>query len=233
MPRTRRSSRQTARLVDARDRSEHALDSAARPATGPDPDCARPYSCCPTVATTVMLTSAGGGHSRWHDIALTRWREDPTRDAWGCYCLSARRGQRAIWSIAVPAHAAARPKPIRRLHRGLRGIPSPPRRFESPHRRSSCRRGRHRAAPRLRITNLSRPERGIEFTSYAGSGARRCRDRRQPASGLQQAVRPDRDRVERAARSCVRAGRAVDATRRPGWCTCWSCAKAEALADVL
>jgi cyclic beta-1,2-glucan synthetase len=32
---------------------------------------------------SVMLTAAGGGYSRWHDIAVSRWREDPTLDPWG------------------------------------------------------------------------------------------------------------------------------------------------------
>src|SRR2546422_9460796 len=32
---------------------------------------------------TVMLTAAGSGFSRWGDLALTRWREDTTRDRWG------------------------------------------------------------------------------------------------------------------------------------------------------
>ena len=31
----------------------------------------------------VMLTASGGGYSRWGEIAVTRWREDPTRDDWG------------------------------------------------------------------------------------------------------------------------------------------------------
>ena len=34
---------------------------------------------------TVMLTAAGSGYSRWRDLAVTRWRDDPTRDAWGTY----------------------------------------------------------------------------------------------------------------------------------------------------
>src|SRR5690606_22213166 len=34
----------------------------------------------------VMVTAAGGGYSRWRDIALTRWREDATRDCWGTFC---------------------------------------------------------------------------------------------------------------------------------------------------
>jgi cyclic beta-1,2-glucan synthetase len=33
----------------------------------------------------VMVTTAGSGYSRWRDIAITRWREDVTRDAWGTY----------------------------------------------------------------------------------------------------------------------------------------------------
>ncbi|MEO7399135.1 MAG: glucoamylase family protein, partial [Ilumatobacteraceae bacterium] len=33
----------------------------------------------------VMLTAAGSGYSRWGDTAVTRWREDVTRDSWGSY----------------------------------------------------------------------------------------------------------------------------------------------------
>ncbi len=32
-----------------------------------------------------MVTATGSGYSRWHDIAITRWREDVTCDAWGAY----------------------------------------------------------------------------------------------------------------------------------------------------
>jgi cyclic beta-1,2-glucan synthetase len=31
----------------------------------------------------VMVTNAGGGYSRWRDLAVTRWREDRTCDNWG------------------------------------------------------------------------------------------------------------------------------------------------------
>ncbi|MGA3293525.1 MAG: glucoamylase family protein [Candidatus Acidiferrales bacterium] len=34
---------------------------------------------------SVMLTAAGSGYSRWRDIAVTRWREDVTRDCWGSF----------------------------------------------------------------------------------------------------------------------------------------------------
>jgi len=29
---------------------------------------------------TVLLTDAGSGFSHWRDLAVTRWREDPTSD---------------------------------------------------------------------------------------------------------------------------------------------------------
>ncbi|MBI1784844.1 cyclic beta 1-2 glucan synthetase, partial [Candidatus Sumerlaeota bacterium] len=35
---------------------------------------------------SVMITNAGGGYSRWKDLALTRWNEDATRDHWGMFC---------------------------------------------------------------------------------------------------------------------------------------------------
>ena len=34
----------------------------------------------------VMVTNAGGGYSRWKDLAVTRWREDTTCDNWGTFC---------------------------------------------------------------------------------------------------------------------------------------------------
>ena len=33
----------------------------------------------------VMLTGAGGGYALWNETALTRWREDATRDGWGAF----------------------------------------------------------------------------------------------------------------------------------------------------
>ncbi|MEO7149597.1 MAG: glycosyl transferase family 36 [Rhodanobacteraceae bacterium] len=46
----------------------------------------------------VMTTAAGSGYSRWRDLAVTRWREDATRDPWGTYIYlrDVRRG--AVWS---------------------------------------------------------------------------------------------------------------------------------------
>ncbi len=33
----------------------------------------------------VAISCAGGGYSRWRDLAVTRWREDATRDDWGMF----------------------------------------------------------------------------------------------------------------------------------------------------
>ncbi len=46
----------------------------------------------------VMITSAGGGYSRWRDLAVTRWREDATRDAWGMFCYLRDVDSGALWS---------------------------------------------------------------------------------------------------------------------------------------
>jgi cyclic beta-1,2-glucan synthetase len=46
----------------------------------------------------VMLTSAGSGYSRWRDIAVTRWREDATRDCWGSYIYLRDTQSNQVWS---------------------------------------------------------------------------------------------------------------------------------------
>ncbi len=46
----------------------------------------------------VMLTSAGSGYSRWRDIAVTRWRDDPTRDCWGSYIYLRDEQTGNVWS---------------------------------------------------------------------------------------------------------------------------------------
>src|SRR3546814_1361086 len=47
-----------------------------------------------------MLTSAGGGYSRLHDMAMTRWREDGTRDRWGNWCYLRDVGSGEFWSAS-------------------------------------------------------------------------------------------------------------------------------------
>ncbi|MGE0469994.1 MAG: glucoamylase family protein [Nitrospira sp.] len=46
----------------------------------------------------VMLTTAGSGYSRWRDIAVTRWREDATRDCWGSYIFLRDILSGSVWS---------------------------------------------------------------------------------------------------------------------------------------
>jgi cyclic beta-1,2-glucan synthetase len=46
----------------------------------------------------VMLTAAGSGYSRWGDIAVTRWREDATRDDSGSYIFLRDIRSGAVWS---------------------------------------------------------------------------------------------------------------------------------------
>ncbi|PKO56869.1 MAG: cyclic beta 1-2 glucan synthetase, partial [Betaproteobacteria bacterium HGW-Betaproteobacteria-21] len=48
----------------------------------------------------VMLTNAGGGYSRWRDLALTRWREDGTCDNRGTFCYVRDLHSGAYWSTA-------------------------------------------------------------------------------------------------------------------------------------
>jgi cyclic beta-1,2-glucan synthetase len=48
----------------------------------------------------VVLTNAGGGYSRWRDLAVTRWHEDPTRDCWGTFGYLRDVTTGACWSVA-------------------------------------------------------------------------------------------------------------------------------------
>ncbi|MFH2047567.1 MAG: glucoamylase family protein [Pseudomonadota bacterium] len=47
-----------------------------------------------------MVTNAGGGYSRWKDMAVTRWREDTTCDNWGSFCYIRDMGSGEFWSTA-------------------------------------------------------------------------------------------------------------------------------------
>ena len=102
---------------------------------------------------SVMLTNAGGGYTRWRDVAVTRWREDSTCDGWGTFCYvrdltASRTAASAFWSAgfqpsgrdadsyeATFAPDRADHSPTRRrdrnVHRG-RGL-ARRRRGDSPH----------------------------------------------------------------------------------------------------
>lgn len=114
----------------------------------------------------VMLTSAGSGYSRWRDIALTRWREDPTRDAWGCYAYLRDVGSGHVWSTAFQptlqrdeSYGAIFTEACVEYRRRQSGWETHTEIVVSPEDDIELR--------RTRITNLSATERVLEFTSYA------------------------------------------------------------------
>ena len=54
----------------------------------------------------VMVTAAGSGYSRWGDVAVTRWREDVTRDSWGSYLFLRDMDSGAVWSAGYQPSGA-------------------------------------------------------------------------------------------------------------------------------
>lgn len=48
----------------------------------------------------VMATHAGGGYSRWRELAVTRWREDAAADNWGTFIYLRDRTTGRYWSAA-------------------------------------------------------------------------------------------------------------------------------------
>ena len=55
---------------------------------------------------SVVLTSAGGGYSRWKELSLTRWRPDSTLDSWGSWVYVQDRSMGDLWSAAYQPTAA-------------------------------------------------------------------------------------------------------------------------------
>jgi cyclic beta-1,2-glucan synthetase len=54
---------------------------------------------------SAMVTAAGSGYSRWHDVAITRWREDVTCDGWGAYIFLRDVGSGETWSAGYQPSA--------------------------------------------------------------------------------------------------------------------------------
>ncbi|MEX0952224.1 MAG: glucoamylase family protein [Nitriliruptoraceae bacterium] len=115
---------------------------------------------------SVMLTAAGSGFSRCRDLAVTRWREDATRDHWGTYVFLRDVQGGEVWSAGFQPTAAAYDdyrvvytedrarisQRSRQLETALEVIVSP----------------RHDAElRRVSVTNRSSRARVIDITSYA------------------------------------------------------------------
>ena len=114
----------------------------------------------------VMITNAGGGYSRWKDIAVTRWREDGTRDGWGTFCYLRDVTSGEFWSSAF--------QPTRKRSEKYEAIFSEARAEFRRHDNDFDTHTEIAVSPeddielrRIRITNRSRKRRGIEVTSYA------------------------------------------------------------------
>src|ERR1700721_3504694 len=52
--------------------------------------------------SSVLLAAAGSGYSHWRDIAVTRWREDPTCDPWGSFGVLREVGDGEVWWARFP-----------------------------------------------------------------------------------------------------------------------------------
>ena len=50
---------------------------------------------------SVMITDAGSGYSRWRDLAITRWRADPTCDADGAFIFLRDVVAGDVWSVGA------------------------------------------------------------------------------------------------------------------------------------
>ena len=114
----------------------------------------------------VMITNAGGGYSRWKDIAVTRWREDPVCDDWGTFCYLRDVTSGDIWSASYQPslktaqyYEAIFPQARAEFRRRDYDIEMHTEITVSPEDDIEIR--------RFTITNLSTRKRILELTSYA------------------------------------------------------------------
>lgn len=114
----------------------------------------------------VMITNAGGGYSRWNDIAVTRWREDVARDAMGTFCYLRDVASNEVWSSGfqptlkpTPAYEAIFSQSRAEFRRRDAELETHTEVTVSPEDDVELR--------RISITNCSRFPRTVELTSYA------------------------------------------------------------------
>ncbi|MBA3888619.1 MAG: hypothetical protein H0X67_23265, partial [Acidobacteria bacterium] len=151
--------------------AEH-VPSARVTAGGPVLRHATPHTLSPRAyllsngSYTVMVTNAGGGYSRRQQIAMTRWREDVTTDAWGSFCYLRDLDTGVVWSSAYQPTAREPDEyevifaPDRAIFRRVdEGIEVRTEIVVSPEDDAELR--------RVVVTNLSTRHRTIELTSYA------------------------------------------------------------------
>jgi cyclic beta-1,2-glucan synthetase len=114
----------------------------------------------------VVISSAGGGYSQWRKLAVTRWREDATRDCWGTFVYLRDLGTGEFWSTAY--------QPTLRMTKGYEAIFTQAR-AEFRHRHAGFEVHTEISVSteddvelrRIKVTNRSPVVREIELTSYA------------------------------------------------------------------
>jgi cellobiose phosphorylase len=113
-----------------------------------------------------MVTNAGGGYSRWNDIAVTRWHEDSTRDNWGTFCYLRDVASGAFWSTTFQptlhpsaAYHAIFSEAYAAFHCSEQGLDTHTQIAVSPEDDIEVR--------RISITNRARVRKVIDLTSYA------------------------------------------------------------------
>ncbi|MCU1677899.1 MAG: cyclic beta 1-2 glucan synthetase, partial [Frankiales bacterium] len=163
----------------------------------------------------VVVTTAGGGYSRWRDLAVTRWREDVTRDSWGSFCYLRDVESAAVWSTSLQptlkpskAYEAIFTQARAEFRRLDDGIEAHTEIGVSPEDDVELR--------RVTLTNRSEVVRTIEVTSYAEVVlAQRAQDLAHPAfSNLFVQTELVRDRQ---AILCTRRPRSAE--EHPPWVT--------------
>ncbi|MDD4963628.1 MAG: glucoamylase family protein [Gallionella sp.] len=114
----------------------------------------------------LVISSAGGGYSRWRDLAVTRWREDATRDCWGMFVYLRDVTTGEFWSNAY--------QPTLRATKGYEAIFTQSRAEFRQHHDSLEIHTEISVSPeddvelrRITLTNRSSVVRVIELTSYA------------------------------------------------------------------
>jgi cellobiose phosphorylase len=114
----------------------------------------------------VMVTNAGGGYSRWKDIAVTRWREDSTCDNWGTFCYIRDAVSGEFWSTAYQP-TLKRPDTYEAIFSGARAEFRRRDHDIDTHTEIAVSPEDDMELRRITITNRGRTRREIEVTSYA------------------------------------------------------------------
>ena len=114
----------------------------------------------------VMITNAGGGYSRWKDLAVTRWREDSTCDNWGAFCYIRDVTTGAFWSTAYQPTLKASRQYEAIFSEGRAEFRRRDQDFDT-HTEIAVSPEDDIEVRRITITNRTRTQRTIELTSYA------------------------------------------------------------------